>query len=224
VDENKELTLTSLIDYFQDCSTFQSEALDIGIDFMQQHGRAWMILSWQVEVLRRPRLGEKIISQTWPYGFKAFYGYRNYALLDEAGHSLAKANSVWALIDVETGHPAKALGEYIAGYELEPKLEMAEFSRKIQMPQESRCLEPFPVVRNQLDSNHHVNNGQYIQMAEAFLPEDFETGFFRVEYRKQAHLHDLIVPMVHEDNGDYIVSLCDEQSSPYAIVAFHRKN
>jgi acyl-ACP thioesterase len=223
VDENKELMLTSLIDYFQDCSTFQSEALGIGIDFMQQQGKAWMILSWQVEVLRRPRLGEKIISRTWPYGFKAFYGYRNYALLDEAGHYLAKANSVWALIDVESGHPARALSEYIAGYELEPRLEMAEFSRKIQMPAEGRSMEAFSVVRNQLDSNHHVNNGQYIQMAEAYLPEDFETGFFRVEYRKQARLHDQIVPLVHEENGTYTVSLCDTQGSPYALVEFLEK-
>ena len=45
-------------------------------------------------------LAEQIYAQTWPYGFKAFYGYRNYALLDAGNRNyLAKANSVWALIE-----------------------------------------------------------------------------------------------------------------------------
>jgi acyl-ACP thioesterase len=220
VDEEQKLTLASLINYFQDCSTFQSEECGCGLASLKEKRMAWMILSWQVEILRRPGLGEKIQSRTWPYAFKAFYGYRNYSLLDEQGAYLARANSVWALIDLDTGHPARVTPDVVSGYELEPRQEMADFSRKIHMPGDNTALESFPVTRNQLDTNHHVNNGQYIQMAEGFLPDYFETSVLRVEYRTQAHLHDIIVPMIHEEDGTYTVSLCDTDGKPYALVAF----
>ena len=96
---DRRLSLEALVDYFQDCSTFQSEEIGCGLEFLQKRHRVWMILSWQIEILRRPELGEKITVETWPHGFKAFYGYRNFALKDEQGEYLAKANSVWVYID-----------------------------------------------------------------------------------------------------------------------------
>lgn len=219
---DRKLTLVSLIDYFQDCSTFHSELCGHGLDYCREHGRAWMILSWQVEILRRPSLGEQVTVQTWPNAFKAFYGHRNYCMLDKEGNYLAKANSIWAWIDMESGHPAKVLPEDIAGYVMEPRLEMQEFPRKIHMPEENTRMESFPVTRNNLDTNHHVNNGQYIRMAEEYLPDGFETGILRVEYRQQAHLHDEIVPLVHEDAGTFTVGLCDHQENPFSILVFTR--
>ena len=93
-DRDKKMTLVSLADYFQDCSTFQSESFGRGLDYMKELQRAWMILSWQIEILRLPVLCEKIRVQTWAYDFKGFYGMRNFAMLDERGTYLAKANSV----------------------------------------------------------------------------------------------------------------------------------
>ena len=60
VDRNKRLDLSSIINYFQDCSTFQSEDQHVGIDFLTQHSLAWMLSSWQIHVIRVPDLGEQI--------------------------------------------------------------------------------------------------------------------------------------------------------------------
>ncbi|MDO4321331.1 MAG: thioesterase [Lachnospiraceae bacterium] len=222
IDMEQKLTRMSLVDYFQDCSTFQSEECDNGLTYLRGQGRAWMILSWQIEILRRPSLGEKITTATWAYGFKAFYGYRNYAMYDAAGDTLAKANSVWVFIDVETGHPARVTPEIVAGYGIEEKLSMEECSRKIKVPEGQEAQDALQVCRYHLDVNRHVNNGQYILMAEEYLPPKFEPKRLRVEYRKQAKLHDMIVPMVHEEQDTIVVSLCDEQASPYAIIEYSR--
>ncbi|MCD7883853.1 MAG: thioesterase [Lachnospiraceae bacterium] len=202
VGPDRRLTLVSLVDYFQDCSTFHSEACGNGIDCLDAYGCVWMILFWQIDILRMPLLGEHVITQTWPYGFQAFYGYRNFAMLDDDGNYLAKANSVWALIDVKSGRPIKVRKEVISGYEMEPRLEMEYLPRKIQLPGEGEQMEPFWVGRQHLDTNHHVNNGQYIYMAEEFLPEGFVTGRLCVEYRQQARLHDVIVPHVYREGND----------------------
>ncbi len=218
VGVDKKLTLCSVVDYFQDCAIFHAEASGNQVDYMGKIGMAWLVLSWQIEVLRLPELGEKIYAQTWAYGFKAFYGYRNCALLDADRSYLAKANSIWVLIDMKTGHPAKATPEIYDGYAIEPKLDMQYSSRKILLPDESEKQEPITVGLQHLDTNRHVNNGQYIHMAEEYLPKDFETKRLCVEYRQQAHLNDTIVPCVYRDDNAVTVGLCSPEGKPYAVV------
>lgn len=217
---DRRLTLLALADYFQDCSIFHSEDCANGMAYLQEKKRAWMILSWQVDILRRPLLGERITVQTWPYGFKAFYGYRNFAMLDEKGQYLARANSVWVFMDVENGKPAKPAPEDISGYGMGERLDMEYSSRKMLVPEDCVRQESFTVTRHHLDTNHHVNNGQYISMAEEYLPAGFETARLQVEYRQQARLHDVIVPMTHSGEDGITVSLCSEEGKAYAIVRF----
>ena len=104
-DSEGELTLNALLNYFQDCSTFHSEDVGLGIGYMKEIGQAWVLSSWQIVVDRYPRLGEKVKIVTLPYELKAFLGYRNFAMLDEKGEYIAKANSLWSLLDVATGKP-----------------------------------------------------------------------------------------------------------------------
>ncbi len=224
-DPEQKLTLVSFVDYFQDCSTFHSEDCGIGMGYLGERNLAWMILSWQIDILRRPALAEHVTAQTWAYGFKAFYGYRNYTMLDADGNYLAKANSVWVLMDMNTGKPVRIPEEMITAYGgVEPKLEMEYYgSRKIKIPEESVPGEPFTVAHYHLDTNFHVNNGQYIRMAEEYLPENFETGRLLVEYKQQARLHDVIVPKIHTEPDRVTVTLCSEDGGVYAIVVHERK-
>ena len=52
VDEDRKLSLTGVINYLQDCSTFQSEDLNQGIDYLTKKHRAWLLASWQIIVDR----------------------------------------------------------------------------------------------------------------------------------------------------------------------------
>ena len=51
VNSNKVMTLSALTDYFQDCCTFQSEDLGVGMDYLKKEKRAWVLNSWQIEFL-----------------------------------------------------------------------------------------------------------------------------------------------------------------------------
>ena len=61
-------------------------------------------------------------------------------------------------------------------------------------PEETEERESFQVAKHHLDINHHVNNAQYIKMAEEYLPEGFALKEMQTEYKKAAMLHDVIVP------------------------------
>lgn len=220
VDENGYLTLSSLVNYFQDTSTFQSEQLGLSIEYMKRNHIAWLLSSWQIVIDRYPRLCETVTAQTWPYEFKGFYGMRNFALLDGERKTAARANSVWVLIDTDTQRPIRVRPEMIEKYELSERLEMEYTSRKIALPENGRSQESFLIGKQHLDTNHHVNNGQYIALASEYLPEGFQIHQMRAEYRMQARLHDEVVPVIYEEDGAYTVALCNAQGKPYAVVTF----
>lgn len=219
-DEARKLTLPAALNYFQDCSTFHSEALGVGIDFQKKRDCAWVLASWQIVVGRRPFFGEKITVETWPYAFQTFLGDRNFCMYDANGEKVIWANTLWTYVDLHTGRPVKISQGEMASYTLEEKLDMAYAPRKIAVSGEMAKKEPFQVKMHHLDTNHHVNNGQYVQMAADFLPDAFEIGQMRAEYKKPARLGDTIIPYVCMDEKKCTVLLCEETEKPYAVVEF----
>ena len=93
IGEDGNLTLPGLINYFQDCSTFQSEAIGEGVAELKKRGCAWVLSAWQIHVHRYPSLGEAVKITTWASGFKGFLGMRNFTMETEDGEMLACANS-----------------------------------------------------------------------------------------------------------------------------------
>ncbi len=224
VDSNAVLTIESLIDYFQDCSTFQTQDGPATMEYLRSKGIAWVLNSWQIEIKRLPKLCEEVTTGTIPYMLKGPMGLRNFFMKTTEGEMLAVANSVWTLFDFEKGVPTRVTPEIIAAYPVEEKLEMEYLSRKIDIPDgESRNGEEIPIRRHHLDTNNHVNNGQYIRMALESLPDKtLDVTHLRAEYKKQALLGDVLYPVVIRSNiGDnkvYTVSLNDKDKEAVCIV------
>ena len=223
LDAEKKLSIAAIVDYFQDCSTFQSEALGVGIEYLESVEMLWVMSYWQIVIDRYPHLCENITIGTFPYEFKGFMGFRNFFIEDEAGNRIIWANSIWTLMDMRSGRPARPPERMKNVYEIEERLPMEYEPRKIVLPDEGKQQPPFSVGKQHLDSNHHVNNGQYIYMAQDYLPENFEIGQMRAEYKKSALLHDVITPKVYEQDNKIGVSLCGDDGQPYAVIEFKRK-
>ena len=219
-DSEGRLTLNALLNYFQDCSTFHSEDVGLGIGYMKEIGQVWVLSAWQIVVNRYPQLGEKVRIVTLPYELKAFLGYRNFAMLDEKGEYIAKANSLWSLLDVTTGKPVIVNEAMRKGYVADEKLDMDYAPRKITVPEGGQLLESIVVKKHHLDTNHHVNNGQYVNIAMEYLPDDFVIRQMRAEYKQQARLNDVICPAREVDENKTTVILNDEKAEPYAVVEF----
>lgn len=217
-----EATLTALLDYLQDCCTFQSEYLGIGPDYLSAHQVAWILSSWQVDILRYPRMGEKLTIFTWPYEVKGFYGLRNFKIEDENGEIILKANSVWVFIDTQTGRPARPLQEILDKYPAEEQLDMEYLGRKLPALPEGERKSGFRVPHYFIDTNHHVNNAKYILMGEEFLPEGFAVHRIWAEYKKAAVLGDMIYPAVADEQSRISVCLADESGAAYANVIFYQ--
>ena len=146
------------------------------------------------------------------------FGERNFCMTDSEGKDVAYANSLWVYMDMEKGRPSRPEESEIAPYGVGDSYEMEYESRKIALPKEAKELESFPVRRYHIDTNEHVNNCQYVQMALEFLPADRQFRQIRVEYKKSAVLGDVIYPKRSREEDRTVIELCAEDGRPYAVV------
>lgn len=215
---DNKIRLSSIINYFQDCTTENSESIGVGHHYLAERNRAWILNSWQVEIMRRPQVRENIEVFTWATGFKGVFGPRDFYMKTEEGEELARAHSLWVYIDTESGKPVKPSEEEIITYEVGEPICMEQVSRKINVPEGGIKVDTFPVHKYHIDTNGHVNNSKYIEMACEALPEDFEAGKLRVEYKRAAVLGDKIILKRVIEQGRIVIELCNEEGSTYAIV------
>ena len=218
IDHRDQLTLPALINYFQDCSTFHSEDVGMGHKELMAKNRAWILSYWQVEITRYPKLCERVQVGTFATDFQKFLGYRNFLMKTEEGEELAKAYAVWVYMDMMKGRPVRLPKEEADAYGIEPALDMKIASRKVAVPERLEERESFPVRKHHIDTNEHVNNCQYVQMAMDYLPRDLEIRRLRVEYKKSAVLGDIIYPKVAAEDGVWTVVLENEENQVYAVI------
>ncbi len=221
-DVNRKLSITSLIDAFQDASIFQSEDAGVGIDYLRERNLLWVLNYWEIEIGKMPGLCDTVRVGTYPYDFKSFMGYRNFYLKDEDGKYLVKANTTWTMVDTEKMTPVKAPENIVGAYELGIKLDMTYSPRKILLPDIDECdvfnADVRTVELHHLDTNLHVNNCQYINFALTAAGEDMDISVLRADYRQQAHLKDRIYPVVYVKDNERTIALNDEEGKPYSVV------
>ena len=86
------------------------------------------------------------------------------------------------------------------------------------MPDELAAAEPVQVRRGLIDTNEHVNNCQYVQLALDLLPREAAPRTLRVDYRRAAVLGDTIYPKLAQTSERTVAALCDADGAPYAVV------
>lgn len=212
------MTLPAVVNAFQDCSTFQSESLGIGMAWLKHAQRAWVLTNWTIVVDRYPSLCEEITVGTFASQFRGIAAKRNFYLRDNSGRLIARADSTWAFINLETGRPARPEAAHIEPYGASAPLEMPAESRRIALPKHMEPCEAVRVRPGLIDTNQHVNNCQYVQMALEAVPRETTVRQLRVDYKRSAVLGDMIFPKLAEEDGRIVVELCDEGGRPYAVV------
>lgn len=220
VDSNCMMKLSSIVNYMQDCSNFHSQDIGITVESMKEEKKAWYLTSWQIEIIRRPKLFEHITIGTLAYGFDAFFGYRNFFIKDEQDNIIVKANSVWVYMDLNTMRPCKIDNDTADRFGIEQKLDMNYESRKIKRPEEPEQRDEVRVTYEQIDTNGHMNNEQYIGVAYNQIPYDTHVKTIRAEYKISAKLGDIMIPYVKHDDNIYTVELRNLDNKLYAIVQF----
>ena len=217
-DKDSILTFPSMLDYFQDTSTFHGEDCGLPIEMMKAENLAWILGAWQIRLYGEAKLGDTVTASTWAYDFRHCLGYRNYSLRAADGRLLAAADTQYVLMNSAAQTPAHIPAHFAEGYTLEKEARIdLGLSRKIAPAKPETALDPVTVSPYMIDTNNHVNNVQYIKTAMTCLPEAYAFNCFRAEYKKQAHLGDVLYPCRSAVRGGIQIKLYDEAHSLYFI-------
>lgn len=218
-DETGALSLLGVINYLQDCSTFQSEDIGLGVEYLEEKKRAWLLSSWRIVIDRYPVLGERIKIGTWATSSKGIYGYRDFVIMDQDGNYLVRAESIWFFCDTEKMVPVRVMPEDVAAYGNEEALDLGKAPRKILIPEEYEEGISVTIATHHLDTNHHVNNAQYVDIAREAVPCTKMVKGIRADYKKAAVLGEILVPRVTKTGEDeWTVVLADEAGEVRAVV------
>lgn len=220
VDKEGLLSISNAVDAMQDGCMFHNSAVGHSAINLLKKSRAWMVSSWHVIFDSRPKLDDIISVDAWIYQLRGTFSAWNYSINDENGNRLAYADAKWFYADPTTGKPAKIDDEERNAYELFPPIDMPQVSRKIECPDNLTFRYQLEVSPNYLDTNLHINNGQYIRLAVNALPFDYKVHELRAEYRKAARYGDTLYIYTTSIDGSYYVVFTDADKQPYFLSEF----
>ena len=207
-DSEGRLKLYSALQMMQDCSEMWIDSEPGVKEYFAAQNMAQLLASRQVEIIRVPEYKEELTVTTSVYGMKPMFGFRNTYIYDAEGKPCYKTWSMGAFVDKANGKLKRVDNATIASMTLEPQLAMNYGDRRIILPREGgEAQEPYKVLRADIDYNKHMNNANYVRIAMELLPEGFEVKCLRVEYRVAAKLGDVLVPVVYNVEGRFIVAL-----------------
>lgn len=198
VDKTGKVSVYDAVDYMQDATTFQSEELGVGMEYMKTQNKAWILIANHIEFYKPIKLCQTITVGTAPTDFH-IYGGRQYFIKDENGEYLAKSEALWLLIDINTRRPVRAQDDDIKMYKTEKLFDDVKASRKIKFFGEKHQQEPFKVLKTYIDSNGHMNNVNYLRVAMEYLPEDMDIKSVQIVYVKEAMEGQTIIPFIHKE-------------------------
>ena len=219
VNPLKELTNTCLLKYLEDAAGLHSELAGFGITDINNTRKTWILLSWKVNVKKRPLVNDTLIIKTWSRLIEKFYAYRDFEVRNQYGEIVAIITSKWVFIDIDKGRIIKVGEDVIDSYKQETENCVFEEKdlEKLEEPKNYSGNVQFKITRNMIDINRHLHNIYYLDIAKEAFPEDIafknELNDFEVMYKKEIKLGENVKALYSFENGYHYVVIKDETES-----------
>ena len=97
-DCQERLKPSAVLDLFQDVAGEHADRLGIGFQNMLKRELMWVVARVKFELALEARPYQKVRVRTWPLPPRRAGFLRNYAIYNEAGDTLARGSSEWALM------------------------------------------------------------------------------------------------------------------------------
>ena len=150
-----------------------------------------MLLYWKIKTIKRPHWNTELMVKTWARKFEKVSSWRDFEVYDNDGNLILIGTTQWVLIDVKKQSIAKITDKMHEEYGIfEKSVFEDEVSGKLQLEDKMEKVYEYTPTRRDIDSNHHVNNVNYLEIAyDAFttgMNLDFEN--LEIYYKKQIKL------------------------------------
>ena len=203
-----ELKLHGLLNHLQDTASLAATGLEGGPTQVLARGYAWVLLRYEVELLRRlPAMDERFVVKTFHDMNHGYRTLRVFQVETPSGVPLVWAKTSLLLLDLAAGRPVRPaahLPEFLSR-DTEPIDPDFRDIPDFPEPSAGEVHETvYPVRFHDLDANGHVNNAVYFEWIFEATPLDLMAWGPRsisASFRASAKLGDVLTVRAHEFEG-----------------------
>ena len=227
VGENNRLTNKSILRMLQEIACIHSSYSDFGVNDAEKTGMAWILLNWKLQVFSRPVWNTKLKINTWSSKQSHLSFYRDFEVYDESHNLIALATSKWVLYDINKGSLVRITEDIKAKYvHVDKHVFDTPMNEKLKEPENSSLATEYIVCRHDIDTNHHVNNLNYLDFAYEAIPEGdfFNTDFTNVEimYKHEAKLGETLnLFYAKQDSSSFVTIKNKADDTLHCIVKLY---
>lgn len=195
-DRHQRVTLSMLVNLLIDVSESHSEDLGRGEAYVKEKGLSWIILRYDFNIRRLPRVNETVTIETVATEYNKLFTYRDFFVNDSDGNELIKVTATFALLKHVDRKMARIPQELVEPYQAV----YSKSIRRLTKPGEVNALnfneKQYEVRYFDIDSNQHVNNSHYItwlldSLGSAYL-SDYEITEGMITFDKEVSEHQVI--------------------------------
>ena len=211
INADNKASNKALLAIMEDVAGLHSASVGYGVFEIQTKKRVWILLEWQIKVIKRPKYNDEIKAETWARKFERLCAYRDFYIKDKDGNIIVVGTSRWLLIDTERRRPVRLTEDITALYKAENN-KMA-FSQEIQdiKYEEYTFQKEYSIQRRDIDMNEHMHNLSYLDMAYEILPEEvYKNNVFdnvRIIYKKEIVYGEKVSCFYGEHENKYIITV-----------------
>lgn len=175
-DMNGHIKLPDVILLSLQVSGMQS--IELGVSdkaILEDYNLVWIIVEYDIEVVRLPRFAEEITIETEALSYNRLFCYRRFTIYNEAGQELIHMMATFVLMDRDSRKVHAVEPEIVAPYQ-------SDFDKKLIRGPKYESLEN-PISKDyhvrfyDLDMNGHVNNSKYLDWIFEVMGADFLTQY-----------------------------------------------
>ena len=161
---------SSVLRYLQTAANLQLHHCGPTNEELREHGQAFVLTRIALEFLEPIGAYEELYAQTWGLESRGFSFGRCYRLSKD-GKTVARAQSVWALLDIKDKKPLPVKA-FDAGFGTDAPFK-DPLPLRMRMPQDELFCEvgQHRVSYAETDVNRHMNNTCYPDMLVDYLPK-----------------------------------------------------
>ena len=198
VDYNGVAKTSSILKYIQSAAQSQLNDNGMSYDQLKRNSRAFILSRLKLEILKPLRAYTPLTAITYPCESRGYSFLRCYTLECD-GETVAKAMSVWALIDTNTRGLVRS-SDFNLGLPTLPPNDIVLGAMK--MPSSLIDIGGYGVHYGDVDQNRHMNNTKYPDMYSSFLPLNNKMiRSITINYSAEAEIGDKLRVQRAEEGG-----------------------
>lgn len=200
VDYNGIAKTSSIMKYIQTAAQCQLTDGGMSYDSLKTNNKAFILSRFKLEVLKPLKAYTPLTAITYPCESRGYSFLRCYELENE-DEVVARAISVWALIDTESRALIK-VNDFDLGLPTLPPNELV--LKAMKLPTTLIDVGGYGVHYGDVDQNRHMNNTKYPDMYANFLPLNGKMiKTITINYSSEAQIGEKLRVQRAEENGFY---------------------